>query len=219
MNGVSNITDKILQEARSWSDAHLKEAKAEAEKVSAQYTTDAAAQTKEILAGADQKAAAAMERAKSQAEMDRRKSVLAMKQKAVGDTFGAALQSLADMPEEDRALLMVRMVIQYQTQDAELIFNGKDQKTVGPAVVETVNAIYTRNQLKETFSGTFLEKVKKLVFDTPAKHKVVLSEQVGSFSGGFILKEGDIENNCTFEVLLNAVRDELEGEVSSILFQ
>ncbi len=45
-----------------------------------------------------------------------------------------------------------------------------------------------------------------------------LSDKTGDFAGGFILKQGAIESNCTFEVLVGQVREELEGEASSILF-
>ncbi len=48
----------------------------------------------------------------------------------------------------------------------------------------------------------------------PDRLECTLSSKVGEFAGGFILKQGSIEHNCTFEVLVSAVRDELEGEVS-----
>jgi len=173
----------------------------------------------EIAQNAQEKAKALEKRARSQAEMDRRKSLLAAKQELVGAAFDQALRTLAELSEEERALLMVRMAVKYQTGDAELIFNQKDQQSVGPAVVSTVNAVRTREKLKETFSGSFLEQVKKLVFDQPAKYQTTLSAQVGGFSGGFIIKQGNIEHNCTFAVLVNAVREELEGDVAALLFQ
>jgi len=219
VNGVSNITDKILDEARAWSQAQLTEAEQAAADIAGDYADQATAQTKAALADAEQKAKAIQDRAVSQADMDRRKSVLSAKQETVGAAFDAALRSLAAKSEEERALLMVRMVLRYQSADAELIFNAADQKVVGPAVTEAVNSIYKKQQLQKTFSGSFLEQVKKLVLEQPSKLGVKMSSTVGGFSGGVILKEGDIENNCTFEVLLGAIRDELEGEVSSILFQ
>lgn len=218
VNGVSNITEKILGDARAWAQEHIDEAKTEITSTEKQYADQAAIDKRAILDEASVTVSSMQERARSQADMDRRKRILATKQQAVGEAFDEALKKLSALAEEARALLMVRMAVKYQTQDAELIFNAADQAKVGPLVVETVNAIYAKQQLKEVFSGSFIEQVKKLVLDQPVKHKATLSKTVGNFSGGFILKEGDIENNCTFEVLIGAVRDELEGDVSSILF-
>ncbi len=218
MNGVANITEKILSEARTWADAQVADSKAQAAATAEEIAQTAATQAKNTLENAQAKAQQITERAKSQGEMDRRKMILSTKQQAVSDAFDAALQKMAGLPEEERVLMMVRLAVKYQTTDAELIFNQKDQAVVGPLVVATVNAIYTRQAIKETFTGNILEQLKKLVSQQPVKHKVTMSTMVGNFAGGFILKEGDIENNCTFEVLVNAVHDDLEGDVTSILF-
>ena len=47
---------------------------------------------------------------------------------------------------------------------------------------------------------------------------IKLSDETGNFAGGCIIKEGNIETNCTFEVLVKGMRDELEQEVSNVLF-
>jgi len=219
VNGVSNITDKIINEAKAWSEAQIAEGKAESDAIRQEFADTAAVQGREVISAAEARAAAILERAKSQADMDHRKRILSTRQTAVGRSFDMALQALTQMPQEDRALLMVRLAVQHQTGDAELIFSAADQALVGPLVVETVNAVYKRQQIKETFSGSVLEQLKKLISAHPVKHSVTLSPTVGGFVGGFIIKEGDIEKNCTFEVLLGAVRDELEGDVSSILFK
>jgi len=219
VNGVSNITDKIINEAKAWSEAQIAEGKAESDAIRQEFADTAAVQGREVISAAEARAAAILERAKSQADMDHRKRILSTRQTAVGRSFDMALQALTQMPQEDRALLMVRLAVQHQTGDAELIFSAADQALVGPLVVETVNAVYKRQQIKETFSGSVLEQLKKLISPHPVKHSVTLSPTVGGFVGGFIIKEGDIEKNCTFEVLLGAVRDELEGDVSSILFK
>lgn len=218
MNGATAITEKIINDANASAKEVLDAASAQAQAVTQQYTEEAARQAGEILREAEEKAAAIKDRASSQADMERRNALLATKQEAVLKAFEAALATLCAKPEQERALLMVQLCVKYQTQDAELIFSAADQKTVGPLVVETVNAIYSRQQLKETFSGGLLEQLKKLVLEQPLKRSVSLSKTVGRFSGGFVLKEGDIEKNCTFNVLVDSLKEELEGEISSLLF-
>lgn len=218
MSGVAGITDKILAEAQSWADEQITVAKQEAETIENEYTLQARTAYESAMREAYAKSGAVGERAKSQGEMDRRKMMLAARQECVDDAFALALKNMCDLSDEEKVLLMVKSAVKYQTTDAEYIFNAEDQKLVGPWVVETVNAIYKKEQLKATFSGTVLEQMKKLLTGGEKPHKAVLSEQVGKFAGGFILKQGDVESNCTFEVLVGGVREELEGEASSILF-
>lgn len=218
LNGVSNLTEKILGEAREYEAEQLALAKSEAESIAAEYETQEKASFEAAVKEAESKASAVAERAKSQAEMDRRKMLLATKQDAINGAFALALEKLCSLSAEDKVLLMVRLAVKYQTQDAEFIFNKADREQIGQTVVDTVNAVYARRQLKDTFSGGFLEAVKKLVIGEDTKRRATLSDAAGSFAGGFILKQGDIENNCTFETLIGGMRDELEGEVSSLLF-
>lgn len=219
MNGVSNITDKILGDAREWARVHALENAEEIQTLREQFAREAVEVEAALLADAEAKARAVEERSRSQAEMDRRKELLGAKQKAVNAAFVRALESLSELSQEERAFLMVRLALKYQTQDAEFIFNKEDQETVGPAVVETVNALRTRQQVRRLFSGSFLEQIKKLSVGQSGKLRTALYPKVGGFSGGFVIKEGNIENNCTFEVLVSSVRDDLEGDVSSVLFQ
>ena len=215
--GVGAITDKILGEAKTWANEQTSAAKVEAENTADEFTAKAKEQVEKTLDEANEKAKAAGERAISQGEMDRRKMLLAAKQECVDKAFEQALQKMSTLPDEEKVLLMVRSAVKYQTTDAQYIFSQADQQTVGPLVVETVNAIFKKQQLKDTFSGSVKEMLSKLL-TSEKPFKAELSQKVGNFAGGFILKQGDIESNCTFEVLIGGVREELEGEVSTILF-
>lgn len=214
--GATTITEKILSEAKAWADEQTGAAKAEADTIAVEFAAMARAESEKSLAEADEKAKAIWERASSQGEMDKRKMMLASKQGCVNAAFEQALEKMRTMPDEEKVLLMVRSAVKYQTADAQYIFNADDQGNVGPLVVETVNAIFKREKLRDTFSGGVREMLGKLLTEKPFKAE--LSSKVGEFAGGFILKQGDIESNCTFEVLIGGVREELEGEVSSILF-
>lgn len=218
MSDVKNIINQILQEAREYSDNIVNEAKTQAKQVKSDYEDEAEKNSKETLNNANMRIEQLQERARASADMNRRKMILASKQEVVSETFEQALKNLAEKPDEERALFMVKMAIKYQTQDAELIFNKKDQKTVAPSVINAINTINTGAKVKEILSKSFMENIKSISSGKSKKLKVSLSTIVGDFCGGFILKEGNIENNCTFEVLVNSVRDELEGDTSSILF-
>lgn len=217
-NGVNAITKQIEAEAKAAAEEVLAAAQGEAQSIAADYQAQAKAACDSALADAKVRAEATRQRAVSQGDMDRRKMLLAARQECVAGAFDKALEMLCALPDEEKALLMVKSALQYQTGDGEYIFNAADRQTVGPLVVETVNALFKKQQLKETFSGNFVEQVKKLFAGT-ASHTATLSDQTGNFAGGFILRQGDVESNCTYEVLIAGVREDLEGQTSAILFE
>ena len=47
---------------------------------------------------------------------------------------------------------------------------------------------------------------------------LAVSEETRDISGGFILKDGRIEVNCTFDALVRAEREQTAGEVAKLLF-
>lgn len=48
--------------------------------------------------------------------------------------------------------------------------------------------------------------------------KLTLGDSRIDASGGFILKNGNIETNCTWEMLVRWIKDDLEAEVAKRLF-
>ena len=45
-----------------------------------------------------------------------------------------------------------------------------------------------------------------------------LDTKPGTFSGGLIIKEGSVETNCTFEVMIETAKKEMEAEIAAMLF-
>ena len=81
-------------------------------------------------------------------------------------------------------------------EDCEIVFNKIDRERLGKSFVKEIN-----------------EKLSKL----GKKTKISLADDVMTASGGFILRYGDMEVNCTLEILISMARPELESEVASIL--
>jgi V/A-type H+-transporting ATPase subunit E len=50
------------------------------------------------------------------------------------------------------------------------------------------------------------------------KGKLTLSDETRPIRGGFILVNGSVEVNCTFETLVRLQRGEIAGEVAKQLF-
>ncbi|NLV86665.1 MAG: V-type ATP synthase subunit E, partial [Clostridiales bacterium] len=47
---------------------------------------------------------------------------------------------------------------------------------------------------------------------------LTVSEDTGSFTGGLIVRQGDIEVNCSVSKLIELSRDSLAGPIAEILF-
>ena len=83
----------------------------------------------------------------------------------------------------------------------ELILNAKDRERFGKAMISSVG-----NRL---IGKVPTEKLSKLR----------LSDRTANIGGGFILRYGDIESNCSFDLLFAELRQTLEIEVSRALFE
>ena len=46
----------------------------------------------------------------------------------------------------------------------------------------------------------------------------VLSDETRAINGGFVLSDGAVEVNCSFETLVRLQKAEITGEVSRVLF-
>ena len=190
------------------------------EKIIAHIRADAEAQTAAILAQAEQRCAeirgvyeqkakdayAEKIRAGVKANQDRlesmdrltkmegRKAILALKQDMVSESFDRAVEQLVNLPQEQYVALLARLAAQASaTGDEQIVLNARDRAAVGGKVVAAANA--------------------KL-----GDGKLTLADETGSFKGGLILHRGNIEANCTAELLVELCRGDMAAELAQVLF-
>ncbi len=191
--GIENITQNILNEANSAAEVLIKDA----ENTSIQIIEEANKLAEEILNNEEQKlkidAEIVKNRMISTAELQRRKMILSTKQQGIKDGFSAALNKLKDMPEDKYISYLAEQIINIPNCSGTIILNAKDKERIGDKLVKLVN---------EKLNGQRIE----------------LSEKTINSIGGFVLKNGDIEINSTFETLLNSIKDELTNDVANALF-
>lgn len=195
MNGIEKITARIEQDSQQEINALLAEARAQAAEITAQYEAQAQAEAAEILAKGERAAHEREERLASVTQLECRKAALAAKQEVLEEAFDRALQKLQALPEKEYVALLAGLAVKASSSGKEvLIFSKADRDRVGKAVVAAAN-----EQL--------------------AKAGLTLSEETRPINGGFILKEGAVEVNCTFDTLVRLQRSALAGEVSKVLFE
>ena len=194
MNELAKLTDKILQEAQEAAQRTLQAAREEGEKTLEAARAQGAKEAQAILDNARRQAEAVAHRAQSQKGVEERSVKLAARRQAIDQAFQLALERLCGAPAEKMAPFLAEMAAKAAGPGGELIFNEKDQ-ALGAQVVELAN---------KALAGR--------------KTAVTLSSQKGTFQGGFILREGNIETNCTYEVLIMGIQEEMEPKVAAVLF-
>lgn len=193
MKGIEKITQLIQTEAQSEIDSVLANARQEAEAVASRYQVRAEAEAAELAAKYEKAAAEREERLVSAAHMKARKIHLAAKQQMVEKAYIRALEKLCSMPQEQYVDVLADLLIRASsTGTEEAVFSPADRENAGKAAVEKANKA----------SGK----------------KLTIAEETLPIQGGFILRSGNVEVNCTFDTLVRLQKAETAGAVAKKLF-
>ena len=193
MNGIEKITQRIASDAQAEVDRILGDARDEAGRIAANYRAQADAEAAELAAKNEKAAAEREERLVSAAQMEARKVQLAAKQEMLEKAYIQALDKLCALPEEQYVAILADLLVKASSNGKEeAVFSPEDRERVGEAAVAKANEL----------SGKQLR----------------LSEESLPIRGGFILKDKNVEVNCTFETLVRLQKAETAGAVVKTLF-
>lgn len=195
MDGIEKIIDRISGDAQREVDDVLAKARAEADKILSQYQAQAQAEADDILTRGEKAAVERGERLASVAQLECRKDVLRAKQEVIEEAFQLAMDKLTQLPQEAYVSLLADLAVEASSKGNEkLIFSVADRARVGKAVVVAAN-----------------EKLGD-------KGQLTLAQETRPMQGGFILSDGAVEVNCTFETLVRLQRGTLSTQVADVLF-
>lgn len=194
MNGIEKITQRIEADTQAEMDRMLDQARARAAEITAKYRAQADAETAELAAKNQKTAAEREERLVSVAQMEARKVTLGAKQEMVEKAYALALDKLCAMPDglyiETAAALMEQAA---PNGRGAVIFAPEERARIGAAAVAKAN--------ERLGNGT-----------------LTLSAETRSLRGGFILSDGKVEVNCSFDTLVRLQKTETAGAVVKHLF-
>ena len=196
MKGIEKITARIIQEAQAEIDHTLADAREQAAQITARYQAQADNEAQSLAARNEKAAAEREERLVSVAQMEARKVTLAAKQEMVEQVYQRALEKLRAMPQEQYTAVLAALLVQASSTGAEeVVFSPEDQAKAGKAAVAKAN-----EQLPKGAAG------------------LTVSKETRPIAGGFILKDNNVEVNCTFDTLVRLQRAETAGAVAKKLF-
>lgn len=199
MNGIDRITDRIEADAREQAKAIIAEAEAKCAEIRKENEKKAQERYLQLIRNGTKDCESGLERRKSAAEMDAKKSVLALKQDCVAEAFDMAKRRLADMPEDSYVGFLASLAASAAADGSgEIVLSARDRERCGKAVFERANAALAAKGL------------------TPA---LTLAADSREISGGLILRQGGVEVNCSIEALVEALKGPMTADVARTLFE
>jgi len=227
MNGIEKITARIEEDGKAENNALLAQARAQAAEVAAKYQAQAKAEADEVLEQGRRNAGERGRRLEAAAQMECRKAVLAAKQDVIEEAFQAAHKKLLNLPTEQYVAFLADLAVKASVTGREkLIFSPSHRNQVGKAVVMAANkklaeavAPKLPGEVTDSKAGAILDKVvagASAILNGTGM--LTLSEETRPMDGGFILSDGAVEVNCTFDTLIRLQRGALAGEVAKVLF-
>lgn len=194
MNGIEKIKQRIDADTQAEIDRVLQRAREDAKQIADRYKAQAQAEAAELNAKAEAVAAQREERLIGAARMEARKTELAAKQELVDKVYDMALDRLCKMSDEDYTKTLAALLVQAAPSGrGTVVLAPEDHKRVGAAAVAEANKLLNGGQL-------------------------TLSDETRPIRGGFILQDGKIEVNGTFETLVRLQKAETAGAVAKKLF-
>lgn len=198
MNGINKITDRIAAEAREEIAAIEAETAEKCREIEREYDEKAREEHDKLIAAGKKDCELQLQRLASAATMESKKSVLSLKQSAVSKVLELSITRLCSLPEQQYIDFLSKLAGNAAfTGEEELIFNARDRETVARTATRAANELLRARGIHPGLS---------------------ISDTVGDFRGGVMVKQGDIEVNCSVEKLVELSRDDLAAEIAQVLF-
>lgn len=196
MTGLEKMIDQIRRESDQETQAVLERARKEADQILAKAKDEAQAQCDKIRRESASHSADQAARAKSAAELAKRRMILSEKQKLIGEVIEEAKKKLAGLPDAEYFDIIVKMAVKSALgQEGEILFSKKDLGRLPKDFEKTLNAALAKK------GG-----------------RLKISRETRPIDGGFILVYGGVEENCSFKAMFDAAHEVLQDKVQELLF-
>ncbi len=191
MNGSDRILSRIHTDCDESVRAIESEAKQERDRIIAEAQHQADKRAAEIAEKADQKRAQMKASTQSRAQLAARNALLKRRRLEIDKTVEGLESYLLGLEVHEYFEALYRLAAQLRGKGGVVFLNQKDL-----------------DRKPDNFEARLQAAgLDATVSDTPA-----------DISGGFILKDGDIEENMEFSAIISARRDEIEDFINQELF-
>lgn len=196
MTGIEKIITKIEEDCNVICEDIITRAQAEAQAILDNAQLEAKRAKDEAIAAAKNKCKTDIELSESKAEHEHKKAILATKISIINEIIDESVYKLKNLPDSDYFDVITKLIKRYaQNGCGVLRFSGKDL-----------------NRLPQGFEAGLNEML------TGSGKSFVISNEPINIDGGVVIVYNDIEQNCTFDSLLNASLDEIKDELFEEIF-
>ena len=196
MDGITKITERINAAAAEECAVIAKEAEESCAAIRADFAQKAEAAYESGIQSGEIEVSLDAERIVRNAKLNARKEVLAVKQELLDAAFEAAKKKVAELPEDKYVAWLVAMAAEASEGCGEIILSQKDSKLGNQIVAKANEALAAKGK----------------------KGGLTVSTENRDMDAGFVLRDGNLELNCTLGTVLAANREKIATKVASDLF-
>lgn len=188
---LDRITAHIISEAQKEAGRMEEEAERKASDILEQAEKEAEGAYEAILAEGERQASKVLEIAESAASHERTLAFLSSKVDYIEKTIAEAKQMILSMPYERYEAYLLRLLDRYahKDQSGAIVFDSRDISRLGEALKDKMEQLHLTAEASDRALGA-----------------------------GFILKYGDIEENCSLEALIRNKKEKLTDMIGQRLF-
>lgn len=196
MRGIEKIAAQIIGEAEEKKAAIYEEIQHKIDELNTKTDEEIKAELERINDDTLREEGTLEELAGLAAQQKRRQAALSAKQEVIGEIINEAYERLLNL-EDEKYFAVIKKMLEDNvlSEKGEIIFSARDRQRMP-------------KDFEDVIKNVALEKGGELV----------MSDEIRSIDGGFVLVYGGIEENCTFKAMLEASREELHDMVNGKLF-
>lgn len=219
MTGLDKITAKIISDAEAKAAEILGAADVECEKIRARLAEAADKEIRLLDEAAEKECAAIIERARSSAASAKKDVLVKTKSEIMEEAYAAAFREIRNLPDSEYLDMLVGMLKGAVVRQLDL--ERQNLELYGEEPVAEYYEVLLNPRDRERFGKSLINALNRKVvgkLKLSDIERVRLSSDTVNIGGGLILRAGDIETNCSFEMLFVQVRRDTEQKVSAALF-
>lgn len=189
---LADIKKKIETEARQEAGKLLQRAREEADAILAEADLQAEKMRQSYERRLQEEEPEVLRRRRIVADMDVQRLELGARREVIGKTFETALGVLRALPAEKYEAFVTALLENAMITKSEEVLVGRKEKVITAAWLEKFNKAHDAS--------------------------LTLSSEKLDGSGGFVLSQGRVDVNCTFDMLVHSLTEDLEADVVERLF-
>ncbi len=189
---LADIKKKIETEARQEAGKLLQRAREEADAILAEADLQAEKMRQSYERRLQEEEPEVLRRRRIVADMDVQRLELGARREVIGKTFETALGALRALPAEKYEAFVTALLENAMITKSEEVLVGRKEKVITAAWLEKFNKAHDAS--------------------------LTLSSEKLNEAGGFVLSQGRVDVNCTFDMLVHSLTEDLEADVVERLF-